>query len=1354
MKILGLDLGTNSIGWAVVEKNNDENFKLIDKGVRIFQEGVKIEKGKESSKAASRTGFRSARRIKFRRKLRKIELLKVLSSNGYCPELSCKELEDWRYKKIYPNNDAFLDWQKTDEDGKRNPYYFRAQAVEQKFDLSKKADRYQLGRALYHMVQRRGFLSNRLEGTKENEGTVKKSITEISNAKGNKTLGQFFYGKYLNGEKIRDVYTHREEHYLAEFNAIMAFQNIPQEMANEIYKAIFFQRPLKSQKGTIGKCVFETNKSRCSASRPEFEEYRMLCFVNNIKIKSPDDDKLRPLNANERGKAIARFLLKRKYFDFEDIAKHIAPRNQYKYYKNSNLNPEDWLFNYQMKTTVSGCPITARFIDLFGEDFQDVQFEYKRGKDGKESVIDINDIWHILFTFDSDEKLSEFARNRLGFNNDQVKEFLNIQLPKDYASLSLKAIKKILPYLQDGLIYSHAVFLANMESLIPSEIWSVEINRRTIGDEIYTIIKTQNEEKQIVEIVNGIIKNNREEGASWSEEASEIYKRDLTNKTIYFYGRNKYEAFSDKKKLKIENSAFFMLKKQMQGKNGLGEFAKQQRIDDKVKAFLTDNFDVSNNKLHGLYHPSAIEIYKPAKKNKEGMLQLGSPMISSMRNPMAMRALHQLRKVINELIKNEVIDSTTKVNIEMARDLMNANERKALQSWQRDRENKLKEYAEAIREHFVEIGNKSEPSEDEILKYQLWEEQKHKCIYTGDEISVSDFLGSNPAYDIEHTIPRSLSLDNSQENKTLCQSRFNRSIKRNRIPYELRDLIDYPLILERIHPWKEKFEELEKQVQKAIGLSKASVDKAAKDNAIQKRHRLVFERNYWKNKYQKFILKDITEGFKNSQLVDTGIITKYSRLYIKTIFDKVYTVKGSTVADFRKIWGIQKEYEKKVRINHMHHCIDAITIACITKENYEILAKFYHEWEEGYIARSEQKPYVDKPWDGFVEDLKTIENEVLVSHYTPDVLSKQSKKKLRKRGKIQKDKKGNPIFQKGDTVRGSLHQETFYGAIEQTITNKAGIEEKQIKYVVRKPLDLLEDANIKHIVDNNAREIVMEGRKQEKILKKEIETVQKKLNKADEHDELIFKIEIEKLNQKITDLYTLPNKNGNKVPIKKVRIYTPTVTKPIQIKEQRDKSKNHPKAYKEHFHVANDGNYLMAIYEGKDYKGKIKRDIEIVNNLKAGEYFKLSVQRILKAQGINKLEGLVHKNKMAKNTEVALKAIIKTGTMVLLWKNEPNEIWTLSQNELKKRMYKVVKMNKDGRITLKFHQEARNDEMIRQDFENVNNLKAPKSLTNGESFIDFENPFPKLLLSPVKFNFLVEKIDFVISPTGRLIRIS
>ncbi|MCK4565651.1 MAG: CRISPR-associated protein Csn1, partial [Verrucomicrobia bacterium] len=84
-RILGLDLGTNSIGWGVVDDLGAGQIELVKRGVHIFPEGVKIEKGNESSKAAERTGYRAARRLKFRRKLRKVRTLKVLSKAKFCP---------------------------------------------------------------------------------------------------------------------------------------------------------------------------------------------------------------------------------------------------------------------------------------------------------------------------------------------------------------------------------------------------------------------------------------------------------------------------------------------------------------------------------------------------------------------------------------------------------------------------------------------------------------------------------------------------------------------------------------------------------------------------------------------------------------------------------------------------------------------------------------------------------------------------------------------------------------------------------------------------------------------------------------------------------------------------------------------------------------------------------------------------------------------------------------------------------------------------------------------------------------------------------------------------------------------
>ena len=114
-RILGLDTGTNSLGWAVVDCDEYSNYELVKYGDLIFQEGVKIEKGIESSKASERTGHRSLRKQYFRRRLRKIEVLKVLVKHGLCPYLSEEQLHNWHVRKVYPKTDDFMLWQRTND---------------------------------------------------------------------------------------------------------------------------------------------------------------------------------------------------------------------------------------------------------------------------------------------------------------------------------------------------------------------------------------------------------------------------------------------------------------------------------------------------------------------------------------------------------------------------------------------------------------------------------------------------------------------------------------------------------------------------------------------------------------------------------------------------------------------------------------------------------------------------------------------------------------------------------------------------------------------------------------------------------------------------------------------------------------------------------------------------------------------------------------------------------------------------------------------------------------------------------------------------------------------------------------
>ena len=127
-KILGLDLGTNSIGWAITEQHED-GYTLLDKGVDIFQEGVNRTKSGEEPMVKKRTDARALRRHYYRRRLRKIELLKVLVEHDMCPYLSPEELNDWRYKKRYPTSEKFLLWQRTDDNKDKNPYHDRHVAL-------------------------------------------------------------------------------------------------------------------------------------------------------------------------------------------------------------------------------------------------------------------------------------------------------------------------------------------------------------------------------------------------------------------------------------------------------------------------------------------------------------------------------------------------------------------------------------------------------------------------------------------------------------------------------------------------------------------------------------------------------------------------------------------------------------------------------------------------------------------------------------------------------------------------------------------------------------------------------------------------------------------------------------------------------------------------------------------------------------------------------------------------------------------------------------------------------------------------------------------------------------------------
>ena len=156
-------------------------------------------------------------------------------------------------------------------------------------------------------------------------------------------------------------------------------------------------------------------------------------------------------------------------------------------------------------------------------------------------------------------------------------------------------------------------------------------------------------------------------------------------------------------------------------------------------------------------------------------------------------------------------------------------------------------------------------------------------------------------------------------NKTLCESRFNRELKRDKLPSELPNHADVMARIDELG-WSKEIASLQKQIEMQRRKSKSATTKSEKDGAIQRRHVLQMQLDYWRGKYERFTMTEVPDGFSNRQGVDIGMIGKYARLYLKTVFERIHTVKGATTAEFRRMWGLQEEYadRKSTRLNSSH----------------------------------------------------------------------------------------------------------------------------------------------------------------------------------------------------------------------------------------------------------------------------------------------------------------------------------------------------------------------------------------------------------------------------------------------------
>ena len=453
-KILGLDLGTNSIGWAIID---DVKNTILGIGSRIFPMGVENlgDGDKEMSKNASRTGARGIRRQFFRRRLRKKILLKTLSENDMCP-MVLNDFEDWKNTKQFPA-EKLATWFAL------NPYELRQRAVSEKLSLE------EIGRIFYHLIQRRGFLSNsRKSGGEDDEkGTIFKGvpkegkigITETQESIEGKTLGAYLYEIYPKDnqpfqdglERIRNRYTTRKM-YVDEFDLIWDKQAQYHSQLNQGLKTIFggrkqdgykedgiifHQRPLRSQKHLVGNCSFEPKKTKCPISAIPNEKRRVWEWVNTVEY----NDKKISLEEKEKMIEILYAIpLGKEKVDFKVLRKAIGKESA------------EFKFNYKDDDKIVG---THTISNLSNK-------KYFGSKWFELSDKEQEDIWHVLYFFDSKSNLKEYAIKNWNFNEDQAVSISKFNVKDGYASLSRKAINNILPFLQQGYTYDVAVAMGGI----------------------------------------------------------------------------------------------------------------------------------------------------------------------------------------------------------------------------------------------------------------------------------------------------------------------------------------------------------------------------------------------------------------------------------------------------------------------------------------------------------------------------------------------------------------------------------------------------------------------------------------------------------------------------------------------------------------------------------------------------------------------------------------------------------------------------------------------------------------------------------------------------------------------------
>lgn len=917
----------------------------------------------------------------------------------------------------------------------------------------------------------------------------------------NKTVGAYIYDTILEkpNQKIRGklVRTIERKFYKEELKQILNKQVAlhPELQDNSLYKEcveslyvsneahknnienrdfvylfiddiLFYQRPLKTKKHLISDCPYEThiglNKDKnsqqtygvkCIAkSHPLYQEFRLWQFLYNLRIYkkglSNDIDITKDFIKSEEDITAL--------FDWLNDRKNISQKALLKYPAfGLKKDIDSYRWNY-VEDKEYPCNETRALILSFLQkanvniDFLDAEKEER--------------LWNILYSI-SDKQELEKALKKYATKNSIDETFVEtfIKFPpfkKEYGAYSAKAIKKLLPLMRIGKYWNEA---------------DIDTNTRD----------------RIEKIISG--------------EYDETIKDRVREKTINL------SNISDFKGLPLWLACYIVYNRHSEAKE-ITKWRTPEDLNEYLRTF----------KQHSLRNPIVEQVITETLRTVRDILgkyehidEIHVELGREMKNPADKRA-----KMTRQVLDNESTNLRIKAllmefnnpeyGIEEVRpfspsqqEILRIYEEGVLSRediYQKDNSEdyKYKDEAEKneideILKKFKESDTSKRPTKSDVTKYKLWLEQKYRSPYTGQPISLSKLF--TKSYEIEHIIPQSRYFDDSLTNKVICESEINK-------------LKDNQLGLEFIK--KHGGEKVELSFGKVVTIfTEEEYEKFVKDHYNQNRAKL-----------RKLMMEDIPDTFIERQLNDSRYISKVITGLLSNIVREegeedaisknVIVCTGGVTDRLKKDWGLndiwnkiilprferlnqlteskrftsetanghiipdmplelQKGFNKK-RIDHRHHAMDAIVIACANRNivNYlnntsasskhsvsrydlqHLLCKKVKVDDKGHYQWQ-----LNKPWESFTQDAHTVLDNIIISFkQNLRVINKATNKYTKFENGVktiveQKNSKENS--QKSWAIRKPMHKDTVFGEV-----NLRDIKEVKLKEAIKNPSRIVE----------------------------------------------------------------------------------------------------------------------------------------------------------------------------------------------------------------------------------------------------------------------------------------------------------